>query len=62
MIVARTVKGKGVSFAEHRPEFHNGTLNRAQYEQALRALGEDPDAPFDELPLSAAPAFAGGAA
>lgn len=64
MVVAHTVKGKGVSFAEHRPEFHNGTLNRAQYQQALRELGADPDAPFDETPLCALPEFAlpGGAA
>jgi transketolase len=38
MIVAHTVKGKGIPFAENRPEFHNGTLNAEQYEQALRVL------------------------
>jgi transketolase len=38
MIVAHTIKAKGLAFAENRPEFHNGTLNAEQYEQALLAL------------------------
>ena len=38
MIVAATVKGKGVSFAENQPEFHHGVLTREQYEQAVREL------------------------
>jgi transketolase len=38
LIVAHTVKGKGISFAENRPEFHNGTLNPEQYAQALADL------------------------
>lgn len=42
MIVARTIKGKGIPFAENRPEFHNGTLNAEQYEQALLALAPAP--------------------
>jgi transketolase len=46
MIVAHTTKGKGIPFAENRPEFHNGTLTAAQYELALRALAPDAiDAP-----------------
>jgi transketolase len=38
MIVAHTIKSKGIPFAENRPEYHNGTLNAEQYEQALLAL------------------------
>jgi transketolase len=50
MVVAHTVKGKGVSFAENRPEFHNGIMNAGQYAQALRELGADPDASLVEEP------------
>jgi len=38
MIIARTIKGAGISFAEDRPEFHNGILNEAQFAQACREL------------------------
>ncbi len=38
IIIARTVKGKGVSFAEHKAAFHNEMLDEAQYEQACREL------------------------
>lgn len=38
IIIARTVKGKGVSFAEHQAAFHNGTLTQEQYDQAIREL------------------------
>ena len=38
IIIARTVKGKGVSFAEHKAAFHNGMLDEAQFEQACREL------------------------
>ncbi len=38
MIVAHTVKGKGVSFIENQPLFHNGALTREQYQQALAEL------------------------
>lgn len=37
-IVAHTVKGKGVSFMENRPDWHHGTLSQAQYEQALEEV------------------------
>jgi transketolase len=33
-IIAHTVKGKGVSFAEGVPSFHNGELTAEQFEQA----------------------------
>ena len=34
IIIADTVKGKGVSFAENRPEWHHHSLTREQYESA----------------------------
>lgn len=40
-IIADTVKGKGVPFAEGVASFHNGTLTQEQYEEALRILGEE---------------------
>ncbi len=42
MIIARTVKGAGVSFAENRVEFHNGLLDQAQYESACASLSAEP--------------------
>lgn len=39
MIIARTVKGKGVSFAEDRSGWHGKTLTREQYVHALGELG-----------------------
>jgi transketolase len=39
MIIAHTVKGKGISFAENQPAFHNGILKQEQYELALQELG-----------------------
>ena len=41
MIVADTVKGKGVSFAEHNPAFHNGSMTQEQYDQACAELTEN---------------------
>ncbi len=37
-IIARTVKGKGVSFMENNPDFHGKAPNKEQYQQALREL------------------------
>jgi transketolase len=37
-IIARTVKGKGVSFMEDRVEWHSGPPSEAQLEQALAEL------------------------
>lgn len=37
-IVARTVKGKGISFAENTAAFHNNELNADQYRTALADL------------------------
>ena len=39
MIIAKTIKGKGVSFIEDKNGWHGKTLNREQYEQALKELG-----------------------
>lgn len=40
-IIAETVKGKGVSFIENRPEWHHHRLSREEYEQARQeVLGE----------------------
>ena len=38
IIIAETVKGKGVAFAENNPAFHNGMMTEEQYQQALHAL------------------------
>ena len=38
-IIAETVKGKGISFMENNPAWHNHSLTLAQYEQALQELG-----------------------
>lgn len=38
VIVADTVKGKGVSFAEHNAAFHNGVFTEEQYRQAMAEL------------------------
>jgi len=40
MIVAHTVKGKGVPFAEGKADFHHGIMTQQQYETA-RALFEE---------------------
>ena len=38
MIIARTVKGKGVSFMENNPAWHHGVPGSAQYAAALKEL------------------------
>ncbi|MEM0158581.1 MAG: transketolase [Thermoplasmataceae archaeon] len=41
-ILARTVKGKGVSYMENNPKYHGSPpANDAEYEQALKELSED---------------------
>lgn len=37
-IIADTVKGKGVSFIENRPEWHHHRLSQAEYEQAREEI------------------------
>ena len=39
VILADTIKGKGVSFMENNPLWHNGRLSQKQYEQAMEELG-----------------------
>jgi len=38
VIIARTTKGKGVSFMEHLPQWHGGIPSEQQFEQALVEL------------------------
>jgi transketolase len=45
-VVARTVKGKGVSFMEGQHSFHGKAPSRAETERALRELGTSLEAPF----------------
>ncbi|MEO8632343.1 MAG: transketolase [Chloroflexota bacterium] len=46
-IVARTVKGKGVSFLEDKPGWHGKTLDAEQAKQALAEIGAEPSRAFD---------------
>ena len=48
VIIAETVKGKGISFAENVVSFHNGALSMEQYETALAEL----DAQIDTLNIA----------
>lgn len=43
MIIARTIKGAGIPFAENRVEFHNGEMNQAQFEDACNYLAAGSD-------------------
>jgi transketolase len=42
MIIARTIKGAGIPFAENKVEFHNGLLDAGQFETACALLSADP--------------------
>jgi transketolase len=46
-IVARTVKGKGVSFLEDKPGWHGKALDPEQAKQALAELGAEPSRAFE---------------
>lgn len=37
-IIARTVKGKGVSFIENSPDWHGKALSKEEYERAIKEL------------------------
>lgn len=39
-VIARTIKGKGVSFAENNRDWHHGVLSLDQYETALKEAEE----------------------
>jgi transketolase len=41
VIIAHTVKGKGISFMEHNNSWHGGVLNKEQYEKAMAELEEE---------------------
>jgi transketolase len=38
VVIARTIKGKGISFMENDPKWHHGVPNDQQYEQAQQQL------------------------
>lgn len=40
-IIAKTVKGKGISFMEGKAEWHGKAPNKEQYEQAIKELKEN---------------------
>jgi transketolase len=40
VLIAKTLKGKGISFLEDKEGWHGKVLNSTQYEQALSELGE----------------------
>jgi transketolase len=40
MVVADTIKGKGISFAENNVAFHNGAMTKEQYDLALSELAQ----------------------
>ena len=40
-IVAKTIKGKGVSFMENNPKWHNGAISDEEYKIAMKDLGEE---------------------
>jgi transketolase len=40
VLVAETIKGKGVSFAENTAAFHNGAMTQEQYDKALGEIEE----------------------
>jgi len=40
VIIADTIKGKGVSFAENTAAFHNGIMTQEQYDKALSEIEE----------------------
>jgi len=42
VLIARTVKGKGVSFLEGRVQYHNATLSHDEVARALAELGAPP--------------------
>jgi|MDSW01.2.fsa_nt_gb transketolase len=40
VLIANTIKGKGISYMENNPKFHGAAPNEEQYEIALKELGE----------------------
>jgi transketolase len=63
VIIAHTVKGKGVSFMENRYYWHTRILQPDEFATAMADLGEPLQAgasPADALPVEADPAAKGG--
>ena len=50
MIIAKTIKGKGISFIEDKNGWHGKALNREQLEEALKELGEVDKSISGEIP------------
>jgi transketolase len=46
-VVARTVKGKGVSFLEDKPGWHGKALDAEQAKKALAEIGDEPSRTFE---------------
>ena len=40
VIIAKTIKGRGVNFMENDNEWHHNKMSDSQYELALQSLGE----------------------
>ncbi len=40
VVIANTVKGKGISFMENNNDWHHNRLTKAHYDQALQEMGE----------------------
>lgn len=38
MVIARTIKGKGISFMENNPKWHHGVLSDEEYRRAIEEL------------------------
>jgi len=49
MIIAKTIKGKGVSFLENKSGWHSEVLNREQLEKALKQI-PNPEMPKIKIP------------
>lgn len=45
VVIANTVKGKGVSFMENRPEWHHGPVPHDRLQEALSEIARNPVAP-----------------
>ena len=41
VIIANTIKGKGVSFMENNPKWHHSSMTEEEYNQALKELAEE---------------------
>ena len=57
VIIAKTMKGKGISFMENKASWHGTAPNREQYEKAMAELGFEPlPAPEVKATTTTAPA------